>query len=609
MEAGFVILIIMQNIKTSIRAKVYEWLALDYRSLALMRMGIGLVLICDLIQRSSDLIAHYTDQGILPRSELLQLWNNEWFISLHMASGLTSFEILLFIIAGIFACMLLVGYRTELAMIISWFLLLSLHARNPMILQGGDVILRVVMFWMLFLPLNRAYSLDRLFNRIAPPKEKTVLSSATIGYIVQICLIYVFTGLLKTGDAWHTDGTAVYYALNIDQLVIPLGAWLRTLPELMTILTHVTLYLELYGVLLFFSPIKTGFFRLSGIVLFALLQIGFNSSMRLGLFGMIAIVVTLGLLPKEFWDNWFSRFHQWLTQKSKSGLTIYYDFECTFCAKASVLLKRLLFLHPGTQVLPATTNSNVLEVMLRENSWVIQTKDGAQFTGWEGFTQIIHYSPFSFLTLFLSWKPNTYLGEKIYRFVAHHREQVCQPEPVQPLETKNVRRLHTVRDIILVVLTFYIILWNIQTQGKIKIFGPESDWIALTLRLDQQFNMFAPTPLLEDGWYVIPGTLRDGSEVDIFSNRSPVSYEKPKWVAYTYKNQRWQKYMMNLWNKDFEQFRLGYGQYLCRTWNTSQKYSKQLMTFNIIFMTEKTPRPGEPIPQATPTTLWQHQCF
>ena len=128
-------------------------------------------------------------------------------------------------------------------------------------------------------------------------------------------------------------------------------------------------------------------------------------------------------------------------------------------------------------------------------------------------------------------------------------------------------------------------------------------------RLDQQFNMFAPTPLTEDGWYVFPGKLRDGTEVDVYTEKTPISYDKPKYVSEMYPNQRWQKYLMNLWDAKLSDFRLGYGRYLCREWNAKHEYNKQLMTFQMDFMLEKTPPPGENSEPVVKTQIWDHKCF
>ena len=132
-------------------------------------------------------------------------------------------------------------------------------------------------------------------------------------------------------------------------------------------------------------------------------------------------------------------------------------------------------------------------------------------------------------------------------------------------------------------------------------------WIGSLLRIDQRWDMFAPSPLKDDGWYVIPGTLVDGTEVDVFRSEAPVRWEKLQLVAYTYKNQRWQKYMMNLWSEDFSAFREFYGKFLCRSWNDVHKGGKQLDHFTIYFMKEETLPEGTAAPERV--SMWEHYCF
>ena len=502
----------MKRIKDVVVEKIRQWFSLDYRSLAVLRISVGITILVDLLQRTVDFRAFYSDSGVLPRSELLRIGNHTWDISLHTASGLASFEAILFILASLFAIMLIAGYRTRLAIIASWFLLISLHFRNPMILQGGDIVLRVVVFWMMFLPLNKIWSLDRLLNRVTEPKTKTIISPATIAYIIQICLIYLMSGLLKTGIPWH-NGTAVYYALNVDQLITPFAVWIREFPGFMALLTYGVWYLEVYGIILFFSPWKTAVFRMAGILAFALLQIGFNSGMRLGLFGIISVVVTLGFIPSEFWNTWLPR----ITSSSLKKLG--HDIRTWFEKKLEVFEKET----PHTQHIP--------------------------------------------------------------------------------------RSVKIIGNICIVGMLLYVAAWNIDTTNTHKkILSPESKWLGYTTHMDQVFNMFAPMPLTEDGWYIVPGTLRDGTTIDVHTEKG-ITYEKPKWIAYTYKNQRWQKYMMNLWSRDNTEYRLGYGQYLCRQWNDTHSYEKELMSFDIIFMLEKTPPPGQTLSPVEPVTIWNHHCF
>jgi hypothetical protein len=115
----------------------------DVRALAAMRVGMSLVLLADLAGRAVSLRAHYTDAGILPRTARIALTVDgglSCWSSLHMASGSAWFQAALFMMAAFFACCLLVGYRSRPATAASWLLLVSLQARNPLVLEAGDVL-------------------------------------------------------------------------------------------------------------------------------------------------------------------------------------------------------------------------------------------------------------------------------------------------------------------------------------------------------------------------------------------------------------------------------------------------------------------------------------
>ncbi|PAU93867.1 hypothetical protein CK503_09345 [Aliifodinibius salipaludis] len=98
------------------------------------------------------------------------------------------------------ALFVLFGYRTKLAIIVTFVLLLSLHNKNPWILNSGDAYLRMVVFWNIFLPLNKFYSFDNLNNK--KPKNTKYTSFASFGFILQILLLYVITGFLKSSPEW-----------------------------------------------------------------------------------------------------------------------------------------------------------------------------------------------------------------------------------------------------------------------------------------------------------------------------------------------------------------------------------------------------------------------
>jgi hypothetical protein len=102
--------------------------------------------------------------------------------------------------------------------------------------------------------------------------------------------------------------------------------------------------------------------------------------------------------------------------------------------------------------------------------------------------------------------------------------------------------------------------------------------------------------------------LADKTEVDLFRDGQPVTWEKPELGSRLYKNDRWRKYMMNLWLADYNAYRIYYGKYMCRKWNRDAKPGRQLMEFEIFFMLEQTVLPGQST-KIVKTSTWQHKCF
>lgn len=592
-----------------IQKKIKQLFSLDYRSLAILRIAAGILILLDLIDRARDLTAHYSDIGTLPRGFLLNEWNNYWFISLHMASGMIWFQAALFIIAGIVALMLIFGYRTTLMSILSWALLISLQDRNPFILQGGDVVFRLTIFWLMFLPSGKMWSLDRLLGRESKPEEKSWLGIASVGYLLQIICVYVFTGLLKSGDAWHITHTAVYEALSIDQLVRPLGIWLREQPALyLGILTQATIYIEVYGPLLFVMPWKNAFFRTTGILLFTLLQVGFDTSLRVGLFGAIMTLAVIGLLPTEFWDSLLPRMKKWFQKKGKSGLTIYYDGDCGFCGKMITLCQDLLCLPAATQYEYTSATPETQKESDKKNSWIVVDAANQKYFGWQGVIVVLKHSFLFKPAAYILYLVPSSLGEFLYQRVAQNRLLVCLPEKV---ERSSIAKIFSalIIDIGLTIVIICMFSWNFASLPKHQHFiHKKLELVNWVLRLDQKFDMFAPTPLLDDGWYVFEGTTVGGQMVDPYHKRMSVSWGKPALVAFDYKNQRWQKYLMNLTAEDYKKFRAPYADYLCRTWNEQQKNPDTHMTgLTIYFMKEKTIPTGGTEP-TTQQILWSGEC-
>jgi hypothetical protein len=281
---------------------------LDVRALSLMRIALSLILLVDLCIRANSLTAFYTETGVVPFNPIERSFWNPGYFSLFEFADTYAFALTMFIITGIVYLFLLAGYKTKVFSILAWFLLTSLQNRNTLVLQSGDDLLRLVLFWGIFMPWGNFYSIDskKISLLRGTEKKKTILTIATVGYVILLFSIYFFTGLLKESPEWNSEGTAIYYALSLDQMTWPLGKVLLAYPEVLKYLTIFIRWFEMLIPFLLFVPFKNARFRLIFIFCIAALHLSISLTLFVGLFYLIGITTSIGLLPSYVMD-WFDK--------------------------------------------------------------------------------------------------------------------------------------------------------------------------------------------------------------------------------------------------------------------------------------------------------------
>lgn len=263
-----------------------------------MRIGLAMVVLADLFIRAQDLTAFFTDDGLMPTHLLKNFGWQPGYWSFHSLNGSYAYTAFIFILHSLCAIGLLLGYRTKLATILVWIFTVSLHNRNLFILQSGDDLLRLTLFWAMFIPWGHAYSVDSSKFRT----RQKIKSVAVFGYLLLISSVYFFTVFFKNSDEWRYDGSAIYYALSLDQIRLAGGDWLYTHPLLMKWLTHAVYVIEIAIPLLILWPGRHQALRGTAFLLFLFLHIGISLTMYVGLFYIINLTTALALIPGE-WLN------------------------------------------------------------------------------------------------------------------------------------------------------------------------------------------------------------------------------------------------------------------------------------------------------------------
>ena len=211
-----------------LRAVANERFGVDYRALAAFRIALGIALLVDLGLRARNLTTFYTDTGALPRSVLAETYPIGARVSLHAVSGDPRAIAALFALAGVAAAVLAVGYRTRLAVAASLVCLASLQARNPFVLNAGDVLVLHLLGVGLLCPLGARWSVDAVrgaegvTNHDSDNGDRFVGPASVLLLAVAI-VVYVSNAIVKfRGTAW-TSGEAVERVFRLTYLHGPLG--------------------------------------------------------------------------------------------------------------------------------------------------------------------------------------------------------------------------------------------------------------------------------------------------------------------------------------------------------------------------------------------------
>jgi Vitamin K-dependent gamma-carboxylase len=288
-----------------------RYLSLDPRSLGLVRIYLGCLLLADLLRRIPQLSTWYTNDGPLPNHVLMWRPIAEYQFSLFFLVSHRGEAAFLFALCGLVFALFAVGLHTRWMHFLSLVAICSLHNRLALFEDGSEVTTRLLTFWTMFLPMGARFSVDAVRRAAvdggATREERPAISLAVPAILLQIALLYTFNVLHKNGETWR-DGTVVHYVLHQDRIVTWLGWKLRPYVTLglSQFLTYSALATEAALPLLVLSPLATKVTRRIAIALAIGLHTGFALLLNLGMFSFNMVGFYLLLLSDRDWA-WLAR--------------------------------------------------------------------------------------------------------------------------------------------------------------------------------------------------------------------------------------------------------------------------------------------------------------
>lgn len=290
---------------------------LDLRSIAIMRIVLGILVIINLIVICSNFEAFISDYGLFPVSTALSQYptlNYRWF---HIISGSYRRQIPLFVIHFLVALSFILWFRTKTSTIVLRIFTCSLQWSQQIFLHGGDTVMRILLFRLMFIPSWEWYSIDSLKKT---DQKQYLYSISSFALIIQIICIYIISAALKTNACRTKDFTAIYYSLWIDYYSTQLWIHFRSYNKLIEYLSIYIYYLEWVWPLLYLIPYR----KLKTLI--CLLFIGFHLGlavfMELWLFPWICICAWIWLLPYRYSNNTAPTYYKYNNSEYLAAISI-----------------------------------------------------------------------------------------------------------------------------------------------------------------------------------------------------------------------------------------------------------------------------------------------
>jgi predicted DCC family thiol-disulfide oxidoreductase YuxK len=619
---------------------------LDLRPLGLVRITFGAVLVLAVLDIGPVLVDLLSDAGVMPRAALLGGIARFNRFSIMDVAGPIWVSWTIFCLAVVAAVCFTIGWHSRWASIACFLLISGLHERNLMVFDGCDNVIRVMLFWFLFMPVGARYSLDAVLRgaRGAPRIDTAVAFPMRLGQ-VQIAWIYLNTILYKSGGIQWRNGTALHTGLGLDHLFTrTLGrllfnqAWF-TVPG-----TYFTILVEFLFLFLVFFPWLQPWLKAAAIVSGTLLHAGVALLMSVGNFSYL-MIASYALLYEASWAEAAVGTTRRLVGHGTT--TVYFDGECPLCRRTVAILKGFDYFgnlsFKDFRERGALTGLSGVGYQDLERRMHALSPAGEVKAGYVAVVQVARRLPALWILGLLGSVPGAAsIGSPLYDWVADRRlrfhrcdDAACAvPKPIAPsrvtvMVPEWVRRAATALLYALLAFLMTCCIWfSLPSNPYIPIptgaTTREFPWVATRnipipampdalhgmiqeLELWQAWDMFSPNPKDTDTWLKGVGQLTDGTTVDVLRGDQHGGPLPPLELGMFFS--RWSKFLDNMPGADKPKL-LEFGRYLCRHWNNDRPQGRaQLKTFKIYREFRQVAPIGQPPNEWKEDLLWDHTCF
>lgn len=265
--------------------------------LAALRIGIAGVLLTQAWMLRKDALDFFASDGLI-QGDLARYYAEpgaphiSWLVQTLAPLGVAEASCIQAVCALYVMSLLLLGAGlfTRIAAVLSWFTHWTLVNSASVMPYGLDHFAHIFLFYLMWIPAGRAYSLDVAWRHLSAAPRATARLALRVMQI-HLCISYLSSGIEKaTGIQWW-NGELLWRAMSLPAYHQVDVSWLAEWPVISQLGGLTALAIELgYCVLIW--PRRTRKLWIAGALA---LHIGIAVFMGLHLFGAIMCVLTLAL--------------------------------------------------------------------------------------------------------------------------------------------------------------------------------------------------------------------------------------------------------------------------------------------------------------------------
>lgn len=320
-------------------ARAFDWLTCEHWLIgaSLMRVSLGAWAVFFYLLHWKVRGLFWGPDGILPFEKFQETGP---LLNVFAVSRSPAYFEVMYVVAIIVALLVTIGFRPRLMVPLHWLMIWSFQDRNPLLGDGGDNLMRIVLLFLAMVNTGGHFSITggqrtagrRGSERVWPLWESTralirpsvavVHNFGVLLILVQLGMLYMSTGLYKAmGELWQ-NGTALYYIMRVDEFswpgiaeIIYRNQYLVVLGTYGTVLFEVTFFPSLFSRWTRYAMIVVGTFFHAGIaMLMGLVTFGWSM---------------LSVYPLLATDEEYRRLVAWFHRRF--DLVVFYDGWCSMC--------------------------------------------------------------------------------------------------------------------------------------------------------------------------------------------------------------------------------------------------------------------------------------